>query len=449
MKTISLFSAALALAGALSGCNDEQPVPPPPAALTYWGDVAPIFNDKCVGCHTEGGIGPFRLDRYLEARQNALKVAVATREGLMPPYLMTHDGSCGQFEDGATLTAEEKRKIWDWANGERTEGTARTLERPPVLGLGPAREMKTPMITPVADGGQLAEFDEYRCFALDAGLDHDTFITGYEVLPGNPALVHHLVAFLVDPDRMTRGGKTNGQLMAELDAADPDRPGWTCFGGAGDGIDADGAPAVWAPGQGPMVYPPGVGVQLRASQKLVVQMHYNLAGHGNHPSAAGMSDSTTLRLRQADAVEKPAMFVVTDGFLDTLFSDKPASLAPGQSSVKFNWATTGKEMGMGDQLPYADIIGVMPHMHERGVSQQLSIGADGGPMACAARVDRWDFNWQKFYFYETPIRLTPSTRLEMACDYDTSRDDKPVLPGWGTRNEMCAAILMVLLPTGP
>src|SRR6185436_19767942 len=137
-----------------------------------------------------------------------------------------------QFEDAATLTAEEKAKIWDWAMGERKEGSPVVLQTPPVLSLGAAREWKTPEIVPVAEGGQLAEFDEYRCFALDSNLDHDTFITGYEVVPGTPALVHHLVAFLVDPDRMTRSGKTNAQMMAELDAADPDRPGWTCFGGA-------------------------------------------------------------------------------------------------------------------------------------------------------------------------------------------------------------------------
>ena len=36
----------------------------------------------------------------------------------------------------------------------------------------------------------------------------------------------------------------------------------------------------------------------------------------------------------------------------------------------------------------------------------------------------------------------------MTCEYDTSRDTQPVLPGWGTRNEMCTAIMMVALPPG-
>jgi hypothetical protein len=452
MKLALARSLVLLPALALAACgDDEPPAAAPPAALTFWGDVAPIFNDKCVKCHQAGGIAPFRLDRYEDARQHGLAAAAATKAGVMPPYLMTHDGSCGEFVDDETLTAAEKAKIWDWASAGMKEGTKVSLAAVPTPSLGPAREWKTPTIVPVAEGGQLAEFDEYRCFSLDSNLDKPTFITGYDVIPGNPALVHHLVAFLVDPARMTESGKTNAELMAELDAVDPDRPGWTCFSGAGEQVEPEGVPAVWAPGQGPILYPAGVGLPHRPEHKLVLQMHYNLAGHGGHGpgNVAGMSDSTTLRLRHADSVEKQALFVVADGYLETLFRDQPVALPPGQSSVKFTWSMTGKEMGMGPEFPYVDIVGVMPHMHERGVRKQMRLGPDGGPMACAANVDRWDFNWQKFYFYEgTPPRLEANSRLEVTCEYDTSKDSAPVMPGWGTRNEMCSALLMVTLPSG-
>jgi hypothetical protein len=458
----ALAAAVVAASLSATGCNDKEPAPtvPPPAtsAPTYWGDVAPIFYNKCVACHQEGGVGPFRLDRYEDARDHGLQAAVATQAGIMPPYLVSHDGSCGQFEDAETLTAAEKATIWQWANGGMKPGAvaipAGGLPRKSGATLADAREYRTPTIAPVADGGELAEFDEYRCFALDSGLERDTFITGYEVVPGTPALVHHLVAFLVDPNaEADMGDKSNAQVMAELDAADPDRPGWSCFSGAGEGVSIQGAPAVWAPGQGVIRYPGGVGVPLRREHKLVVQMHYNLAGHGGAhpvpPVAPGTTDSTTLRLIQADQVARQGLFVVNDGLLNTLFDgQEPASLAPGQSSVKYTWSMTGKEMGMGDRLPYVDIVGVMPHMHERGRRKQMRIGPDGGQLACAAQVDRWDFNWQKFYFYKDPIRFDATTRVELTCDYDTSRDGSAIMPGWGTRNEMCTAILLVALPPG-
>ena len=44
--------------------------------------------------------------------------------------------------------------------------------------------------------------------------------------------------------------------------------------------------------------------------------------------------------------------------------------------------------------------------------------------------------------------ITPTTELQVTCEYDTSKDTSPVLPGWGTRNEMCLTVLMVALPAG-
>jgi hypothetical protein len=453
MKIAPVHTVAFLATMALPGCNDQAPpaTGPNTSALTFWGDVAPILNHKCVRCHQAGGIAPFRLDRYEDARGHAVQVAAATRAGIMPPYLVTHDGSCGEFVDDETLTEAEQATIWQWANGDQKEGTKVALTLAPLPGLGPAREWKTPTIVPVAEGGQLAELDEYRCFPLDSNLDEEAFITGYDVIPGTPALVHHVVAALVDPTTRTKSGKTNAEVMAELDQADPDRPGWPCFTGAGEGVEIEAEPAVWAPGQGAVIYPPGLGVLHLPRHRLVVQIHYNLAGHSGHGGAAavaGLSDSTTLRLRHAASVERRLIFTTVDGLLAGLFGGEPVSLPPGQRSVKFSWSMTAEEMGIGSGTPYVDLIAVMPHMHERGVSKQVRIGPAEGPTACAANVDRWDFNWQKLYYYERPMRLVPSTRFEVTCEYDTSRDTAPILPGWGTRNEMCAAIMMMALPPG-
>jgi Copper type II ascorbate-dependent monooxygenase, C-terminal domain len=461
MRPWLFFSVVFAFAALPAACSDTKDVKatdmgnvaatPPPApeisALTFWGDIAPIFNAKCVKCHQAGGIAPFALDAYAPARAKAPLIATATNAGTMPPYLVTHDGSCGDFEAGETLTPLEKAKIWEWAGADRKAGEPVTLTRPPRAGLGPTgadiKEWRTPEIAPVAQGGQLARHDEYRCFLVDPGLDRDRFITGYEIIPGTPALVHHLIAFLIDPDRPGRAGRTNGEIMSALDAADPDRPGWPCFGMAGEGIDEDALPAIWAPGQGPVTYPQSVGVLQTKSHKLVVQLHYNLSD----PDTRGMSDTTTIRLRYADSVPRRAVFIAEDALLDTAFLPKPDTLPPGQKSVKRTWKRSLSGLGFG-HVPHLDLLGVMPHMHERGVRKQIRLTSEGAPETCAADVPRWDFHWQKMYFYKTAPRLDPQTVVELECEYDTSKDTTPITPGWGTRNEMCTAILMLALPEG-
>jgi hypothetical protein len=409
-------------------------------AVTFWQDVAPLYNEKCVRCHQEGGIGPFRLDDYASAKGNAGGELSMTAAGLMPPYQMVHDGTCGAFKDDVTLTAAQKALIKSWVEGGTLEGTKVSLTVPPTPKLDGALDLKTPMFSPVAQGGALAAADEYRCFLMDPPNAADAFLTGYDVSPGDPTIVHHVILFTVDPTKNVGGGKTNADVIKALDDASPDRLGWPCFGAAGDGVDIDGVPVTWGPGQGVVRYPDGMGVPVPKAYKLVVQIHYNLAD----PTSAGKSDSTTVHLRFTDHVSRQLGFLLPDPFLDSLAKMPPDTLPPGQKSTTYTWTQTGAQIGVLG-VPSVDLVAVMPHMHGRGVRQFLKLGP-AGALDCAGHLENWDFHWQQFYFYKTPVAITPTTQIQLSCEYDTSKDTSPVLPGWGTRNEMCLAVLMVAFP---
>jgi hypothetical protein len=442
LRSLPLASGLAGLLALAAGCGDSSPSEP---ALTYWEDVAPLLNEKCVSCHQPGGIGPFSLVSYSDVLPKAASIAAMTRAKMMPPYLVTHDGSCGNFEDSAALTDAEIETLQAWAKGPMVEGTKVSLSVPAVSHLEEGTDYKTPAIVPVAAGNDLAKNDDYRCFMMDAPLAKDRFITGYEVLPGNAEIVHHVLAFVVDPAKMTRSGKTNAQHIQALDEADPDRVGWSCFGAAGDGVEDEGAPVVWAPGQGVVSFPGNIGVRQRPTDRLVIQVHYNLANERTR----GQMDSTTVRLRYADKVERPALFLVPDGLLESLFTQpKPDVLPAGQAAVAYTWTRTMEQMGLA-MAPPLEIIAVMPHMHERGRKSELRLLGPGGRDECQAKVENWNFHWQKYYFYKGELpKLTPDTKVQLTCTYDTTRDQTPTLPGWGTNNEMCLNTLIVALPPG-
>jgi hypothetical protein len=89
----------------------------------------------------------------------------------------------------------------------------------------------------------------------------------------------------------------------------------------------------------------------------------------------------------------------------------------------------------------------MPHMHERGHKLRMRVQTDAASaMRCAVDVQRWDFHWQRMYFYEQPWELGADSRIEVTCDYDTSTAQTPVMPGWGTGNEMCLTTLFLTVP---
>ncbi len=422
---------------ALSACSSEGQREPP----TYYEHVAPLLAQHCVQCHQSGGIAPFALDSYASVKEHAEAIRTATAERRMPPWSMTSDGTCGDFKDSLALDDAQIALLGSWVDEGMREGEHASIVRPVRAALEDAHTYSTPSFVPEVQGGELAEHDEYRCFLLDTGLDAPAFITGYDVQPGTPEIVHHVLFMLVDPeadaDDPTLG--KNLTLMQKLDAESPEREGWPCFSGAGDGVSVDANPVVWAPGQGLVTYPQGSGVPLRPDHKVVIQVHYNLEAH------EGLSDSTEVKLRLAEHVENVGVFVLIDPLLGTLYDDAPATLEPGKASVPYYWRLSMRDVGVGEGQKVM-LHGVMPHMHQLGHKYRMTIAQGDAEETCAADVQRWDFHWQRLYFYEQPIPLTADTRIGVTCDYDTTSRKEPVLPGWGTQNEMCLATLYLTVP---
>jgi copper type II ascorbate-dependent monooxygenase-like protein len=445
----SSLAAAALLASACGSGDDDGPLGTSGAALTYWQDVAPVLYERCVDCHREGGIGPFRLDDYESARTwaAASKDAVVARR--MPPWLATADGSCNTFRGSSWLSDEEVRVISAWADSEKAEGAPRSDLAPPARpGLGERFEIASPEFAPVPLGTTYAENDEYRCFLIDPQLTSDRFLTGYDVTPGNnDALVHHVLVIPVEPAAKAFDGRTNLEVMTAYDQESPDRDGWPCFSGAGDGVTARGNPVTWAPGQGAVDYPANIGVRVPAGSLFVMQVHYNLSD----PALRGVSDRTKVQLRLTDRVEREGVFLDIDPFLGSLSRGKPQQVPPGLAAAPLSWQLPYEAIvasQLGSPLSYLDVYGVFPHMHERGLSLDASIGRADGSEQCTLRVPRWDFGWQLIYFYDEPLRFGPGDSLRTTCTFDTRGLDSPLLPGWSTQNEMCLTGLLLALPPG-
>jgi hypothetical protein len=292
---------------------------------------------------------------------------------------------------------------------------------------------------PEIQGGELAQFDEYRCFLVDPELPGDRFLTGYDVLPGNDAIVHHVLVMPVDPSLEVGPGITNADVMQAYDEETPDREGWPCFGAAGENVAISGMPVVWAPGQGVVEFPEGTGLRVGEQEQLVIQVHYNLA----NPANVGMSAETTVQLRLEDEVEREGFMILPDPFLDSIFQGDPIELPAGEPSVEYTWDLPVAALLEGSPWSSADLMGVFPHMHAYGRAMRFEIVGDGDT-ECAAEVRRWDFDWQLQYFYEQPRTLGLDDVLRVTCDFDTTAADGPVLPGWGTYNEMCLMGMFVV-----
>ncbi len=409
--------------------------------VTFFDDVLPVYAKRCANCHQEGGIAPFPLDTYDAARTwgNASLSAIEART--MPPWLVTADGSCNHFSDANWLADDEIATVRSWVGGGFVEGKPRSQPTQPVDTLDTTLTLKTPEYVPHAAGGEFAAFDDYRCFIAQADGELDRYLTSYEVRPGNAALVHHVVLMTVDPNMVvSEDGTTNEELIEALDAESPDVDGWTCFGAAGDGVAISGTPVVWAPGQGVVHYPERTGLHLGSGELLVIQVHYNLS----NPELDGQVDQTSIALHLENEVERPGIFALPDGLLETLFDGDIAMLPAGEEDYAYTWELPLSEPLQEVGAEAFDVYGVFPHMHELGTSMSVKFTREGSSDTCIADVPRWDFDWQLFYRFQEPLIGTADDTLEVTCHFDTRRRQEPTLPGWGTQNEMCLAGLFVV-----
>lgn len=399
------------------------------ADITYYEHIRPLLTEHCVACHTEGSIAPFRLDSMEDAMSLAPAIKAVVEARTMPPFGVRADGSCQEYDDPWWLTDDEIAMVSQWVDGGMAAGDD-TIEAPeppelPTLD-GETELVGIPEYEPETHEELGFALDDYRCFPIELGLDADRYLVGYDVLADNDALVHHVLGFRVDP-----GFLTNTEAIAALEGSD-EKPGWPCYGAAGEGILPQGVPVTWAPGQGAVNYPEGVGVRFSPGDIMVVQMHYNLLDDG------GGLDASQIRMKWADQVDKEGFQVLWDPFLFGSFGGGGDTLPPGQESAKYEWAATFEDMYSFDGLDFEaiDILGIIPHMHEHGRKMAVQIEREDA-VECAADVDRYDYNWQRTYFYDTEIQVSGNDTMHVQCDFDTRSAEGPISAGFGTQDEMC------------
>jgi hypothetical protein len=312
--------------------------------------------------------------------------------------------------------------------------------------------------------------DDYRCFLLDPEVASDQMITGFNVLPGNPDVVHHVIMFRVPPEQ-----------VKEAESKDASTPGqgWTCFGdsgvGGGVGQQINDAPwlGAWAPGGSEQAFARGFGEPFDAGSRVVMQVHYNLlAGRTPDRSAAELrlaaaSPRITPLVTQLfpAPVELPCRPEHSDGKLcdrATALADVKARFGdgPGSTADLLHLLCGGEEVGEVQSCtrPVSErqtIRGVAGHMHLLGKSIRIEVNPGKPDARTLLDIPVWDFDNQGSRAIK-PAVVEPGDTVKVTCRHSQQlRDqlpafegipDKYVVWGEGTTDEMCLGILQVTRP---
>ena len=408
----------------VAGCHSSSSTGTSSSELTYWKDIKPIADQKCIGCHTENNIAPFTLESFSDFKSETDKVRVAVANHVMPPW-PPGDG-CSEYQDDRSLTDEQIATITGWIDQGAKEGNQSDYKATQLLSGGLTRVDQTlqlaqpylPTLSP----------DEYRCFVMDWPATTDKYITGFRANAGNAPIVHHVIAFLAAPADVA--------AYQQLDDADP-APGYVCFGGPGGPNGGAGAHwlGAWAPGSLGSDFPAGTGLKVPAGSKVILQVHYNLTNNNHLP------DQTSVDFKLEDSVQKEAL--IQPWANPQWIQQKTMVIPAGAGDQMYSWTLdpsaywgyiTNNVLPSG--APVTMYTGSL-HMHTRGRRANLSIIHADGTKECMLDIPRWDFHWQGAYAFKQPKTFAPGDQLYLECHFDNSDSTMERNWGEGTDDEMC------------
>lgn len=434
---ISLTSILLiACGGSSSGPGEGDADAAASSGVTYYRDVKPILDAKCGNCHYDGGIAPFSVTSYEQARTHAGASKLAIEQGTMPPW--PPDNECADYDGARSLSDAQKATFMTWFDTGMAEGDPQSpgaplpVDRPTLARVDATVEMAESYVPRTTSD----YFDDYRCFVVPWTELETTYVTGIRVLPGNPAVVHHVIAFIAQPG--------DAGTYADLDAAEAG-PGYSCFGGTGG--PAQEWLGGWAPGDDSTLMPAGVGLEVPPGAVIVMQVHYNTLGVAM--DAEVRPDLTRIEMQLESEVEKVARIMP---WASPQWLGGGMSIPANDDDVMHSFAYDPNVVFGSNSL---QVYSASLHMHLLGSNGVTSIERADGTSECLLDIDDWDFDWQGEYGFAEPKVINRGDQLRLECHWDNSAANQPMTNGeqlpprnvnWGegSTDEMCLGVYLVV-----
>jgi hypothetical protein len=384
------FALILIVAGAAAG---EIP--------TFTKDVAPILDRNCVICHRPGDIAPMSLMSYEEARPWAKSIKAQIATGKMPPWHATEPR--GTFSNDRRLTDREKETLIAWVDHGAPQGDPKDLPPVPAFAAGwkigkpdLVLSMEKPYAVPAS--GTI----HYQYFKIPTNFTEDKWVQAIEVRPGVRSVVHHVLVFCREPEGTTK--------RPPFTTVVPKPPAGSNGGDKGPGTLI----ATTAPGTNGMTFPEGTALRIKAGSVLTFQIHY---------TANGKATEDTSSVGMIFAKQPPRQEMRTSAFMNPMFT-----LPPGDPDKEVDSAIEFTA----DTHVYA----IFPHTHVRGKDWSYQVVYPDGRKEQVLSVPHYDFNWQTYYTFTTPLTLPKGSRLEAIAHYDNSENnpsnpDPKIAVHWG------------------
>ncbi|MEM9623474.1 MAG: redoxin domain-containing protein [Pseudomonadota bacterium] len=340
------------------------------SSISYSRHIAPLLQDKCVVCHTEGGLGPWAMSNYNMVHGFAPMIREVVRTKRMPPWHA--DPHVGHWQNDSSLSPAQARMLVHWIEagaprGDGPDPLADSATPGQEWPLGqPDLILDIPAYTVPASG-----VVDYQFPTVTNPLKTGVWVKAATVIPGDREVVHHILAGTVDEDA-TELRRNSGVFDNYLIG--------------------------YAPGNESHQFPEGTGVFIPPGGEFLFQLHY---------TPVGRETVDRSRIGLYFHHEVPDNYYRQGVVIDPTIRI-PAEEARHAETAYYEFAN--------DALLH-DLV---PHAHYRGVATKFELWHPNGEKELILNVPNYDFNWQRTYEFVVPKPVTAGTRLVHTTLYDNS-----------------------------
>ncbi len=332
---------------------------------TFSRDILPLLQRQCQDCHHSGGGAPFALMTYDEVSAHAEMIAEVVADRRMPPW---YAGRENRFANERGLSTEERRLVAAWVAAGRPLGDP--AEAPPAREFVSTKwEIGTPdIVLKALETHELPAdgFVDYKYVVLPYLFREETWISAAEILPSNPATVHHCnLGYFALGKQFDDGNFITGRV-----------PGGTA-----------------------MTLDDGLAFRIPANSVVGLQIHYTTTGkpEKNRMSVGFQYPRKPVRKELHHLQVTTSRFAIPAG----------AAAHPVQASRTLPCNATG--------------IGMFAHMHLRGKDMTFTARPPEGDAEQLLCVPNYHYDWQQNYRWEPGTKRFPKgTQIDVVAHYDNS-----------------------------
>ncbi|MCI0359229.1 MAG: redoxin family protein [Planctomycetaceae bacterium] len=351
----------------VDGCLITRPqFTPPKEPVLFYEHVAPLLAKHCQECHHRGGESPFSLVTLEEVAAQAEMIAEVVADRRMPPWYASRQY---RFKNERGLTAAERETIVAWVKTGRAAGDESKAPPPRTFSNSKWEIGEPDLVTTALETHSLPAdgFVDYKYVILPHVFWQDTWISAAEILPSNPAVVHHCnLAYLTLGQDFSASSFITGRV-----------PGGTA-----------------------MKLGNGIAFRIPKGSVVGLQIHYTTTGK---PETNRMSVGFNFP-RDMVRQELRHLQVTTTKY----------EIPPGAAAHEVKASRTLAMDATG--------LGMFAHMHLRGKDMTFVSRPPEGEAETLLAIPNYHYDWQQNYRWQLGTkRFAKGTKIEVTAHFDNSR----------------------------